>query len=273
MHLYCGLALVPWVLLYAVSGMLFNHPDWSAPGRGPTRFTLSELEAVGSAEVLDAQAAALAVAAALGDGVELEASPPPRLRSRLHAKRTDGSDELWLRFPSRRGSWGTRIETTPRVPATLGDIGHVDVPNHDAAAWQSFADAVASRVEGAPATTELDRAPTLRFHARIDGETWEVDYDPKSGDVSFEAVADREVRLPRLLARLHMTHVYPDTLGVAWLHALIVDLTALCLVMWCLTGLFMWWQMRKVRVIGWVVIASGLVLTLALLIEVIPLML
>lgn len=262
------------MLLYAVSGMLFNHPDWSARPGGARRFTVSELDdRLHGGGVLDANAGAEAVAAALGDDVEIHSSPPPRLASRLHAKRTDGTDELWLRFPSRRGSWGTREEPKERVPASQTDLEPIQIEGHDTVAWQAFADDVAADLDGSPVVTELSRAPLLRFIADIDGEAWEVEYDAKSGDVSFEAIADREVRVPRLLARLHMTHVYPDTLGAAWIHAAIVDLSALCLIMWCVTGLVMWWWMRKVRVVGWLVIATGLLLTAALLADVIPTML
>jgi hypothetical protein len=35
-HLYLGLVLVPWFLLYAVSGFILNHGNWFAgDGRGP----------------------------------------------------------------------------------------------------------------------------------------------------------------------------------------------------------------------------------------------
>lgn len=272
-HLYCGLALVPWVLLYAASGMLFNHPGWTAPDDGPRHFSVSQLDAaLRERGVLDAQAGAKAVAAMLGDDVVVHASPPPTLTSRLHAKRTDGTDELWLRFPVRRGSWGTRPDTA-RVPASLAELEPLQVHGHDREAWQAFSDAVAADLEGRRTTTALSRTPTLRFNADIDAEAWVVEYDAKSGGVSFEAIEDREVRIPRLLARLHMTHVYPDTLGAAWLHAIIVDLSALCLVMWCITGLCMWWWMRKLRVVGGIVIVTGLAFTAALLVDVVPPML
>ena len=30
-HLYFGLFLVPWVMLYGFTALLFNHPDWMHP--------------------------------------------------------------------------------------------------------------------------------------------------------------------------------------------------------------------------------------------------
>ncbi|MEM6291914.1 MAG: PepSY domain-containing protein [Myxococcota bacterium] len=276
-HLYCGLALVPWVMLYAVSGVLFNHPDWSARPGGPQRFVLSDLDAIDpeTVAILDTQRAAHAVARALGDDVEVLGRPAPRLRRSLRASSVaDGADgpppKLSLRFPSRRGSYGVRPEREDRVPASLAEIESVEVPGHDADAWNTFAQDVASAADPDAGAMTLDDTPTLRFVATIDGEPWQVDYAAKDGAVAFEPLADRDIRIPRLLARLHMTHVYPDALGAAWIHALIVDLTALCLAMWCITGLMMWWQLRRVRRVGWVVIVSGLAITVALLADVIP---
>lgn len=276
-HLYAGLALLPWVLLYAVSGLLFNHPDWSdRPEGGVRRFVLSDLESTkAESQLMDPKRAADAVAGTLGAHVEVEARPAPTLRRSLRAKvsdseRDDPAEELSVRFPSRRGSWGTRPTPPARTPDSLSNVSVIQVPDHDAAAWQRYADAVATEVAGDLTEVELSRTPTIRFHAQIDGEAWQVDYDANTGEVAFEPLAEREVHLPRLLARLHMTHVYPDTLGTAWVHALLVDLSALCLVLWSVTGVFMWWQMRRVRRVGWVVLAAGLFLAVCVLAEVVP---
>lgn len=269
-HLYCGLALLPWVLLYAVSGILFNHPGWSGSSQG-TRFSLSELST--DAVVLDADRSAEAVVAALGEGVELESSPAPLLRRSLRARTPKGSEtehRLSVRFPSRRGFWGAREQHEARTPPSLGDLERLDVPGYDRAAWQAVAASVVAEVDAPSLPVELTDSPVLRFHARIDGESWQVDYDGSSGEVTFEPIADRDTPPGRVLARLHMTHVYPDTFGMGWIHALLVDLTALCLVLWCLTGVFMWWQMRKTRAVGAVVLVSGLAATVVILADVVP---
>lgn len=275
-HLYAGLLLLPWVILYAVSGLLFNHPDWSNRSGALQRFALSDLDTTQTeASVLNPSSAATAIAKALGDAVEVKDRPAPAIRRGLRAKsvnrpEADGAEELSIRFPSRKGSWGARPSPSARRPASLADMGAIDVPEHDVDAWKRLADAVATEMAGQPTEVELSHTPTVRFHAKIDGEDWQIDYDANSGDVEFEPLASREVRLPRVLARLHMTHVYPDTLGVAWLHAFLVDLSALCLLLWSVTGVFMWWQMRRVRRVGWVVLAAGASITLCILAEVVP---
>ncbi|MBV1857210.1 MAG: hypothetical protein KUG77_02280, partial [Nannocystaceae bacterium] len=205
----------------------------------------------------------------------VRAHPAPAMRRSLRAKAPplggdDPSRELSVRFPSRRGSWGARPSPQARTPPSLSGVDTIEVPQHDAAAWQRFADTVAMQMDVGPSQVELSATPSLRFQAQIDGELWQVDHDANTGEVEFEPLAQREVRLPRVLARLHMTHVYPDRFGVAWMHALLVDLSALCLVLWCITGVFMWWQMRRVRRVGGLVLGAGLVFAVAILAEVIP---
>ncbi len=270
-HLYCGLSLVPWVLLYAVSGLLFNHPSWSAPDDGQTRFRLRDRVEIDAYPLLQPQRSAEAVALALGPEVEVLEQPAPRLRRSLRASGRDATEpSLSVRFPSGLGAHGVRIRPRERSPVSLEGLTAIDVPGHDAEAWTALAGAVAGTHDDVESSRSLEATPTLRFAATIDGEPWQVDYVAKDGAVSFEPLADKDIRIPRLLARLHMTHVYPDAFGAAWIHALIVDLTALCLAMWCITGLMMWWQLRRVRRVGWVAIASGLAITVALLADVIP---
>ena len=61
----------------------------------------------------------------------------------------------------------------------------------------------------------------------------------------------------RLMRRLHVTHGYsrPDTSRVVW--AVFVDIMAFAMVMWSITGVVMWWQMKRLRAIGGVVIAAA----------------
>ncbi len=272
-HLYSGLALVPWVLLYAVSGLLFNHPEVAAEP-GPRRFGLSDLpvDAQGPAEL--PQIAATAVASALGPEVQLLPWPPPRFTRSLRA-RTAGEDGhppslVSLRFPSLRGSVRQSAPEPDRSPASLREIGEVHVPGFDASAWTKLSAHIARNIGGDDAPVELSATPRLQFAATIDGEPWQVTHDAKDGSLTYESLQARDVRLPRLLARLHMTHVYPDRLGARWFHALIVDLTAACLALWCITGLLMWWQLRRVRRVGLVVLGSGLMVSGVILLEVIP---
>lgn len=68
----------------------------------------------------------------------------------------------------------------------------------------------------------------------------------------------------------NVAHVYPDALGTAWVHALLLDLSALGLVLGSVTGLCMGWQMRRVRRVGWIVLAAGLFLAVCILAEVVP---
>lgn len=66
--------------------------------------------------------------------------------------------------------------------------------------------------------------------------------------------------LRTFLLRLHKAHVYPSAGGARWAWALLVDVMALAMVSWGVTGLFMWWQIKRTRGIGTWLVAISLVL-------------
>jgi hypothetical protein len=51
--------------------------------------------------------------------------------------------------------------------------------------------------------------------------------------------------------------VYPGQVSARWLWAILVDLMGAALMFWGLTGLLMWWQIKKLRRVGGAVILAG----------------
>ncbi|MEM9456742.1 MAG: PepSY domain-containing protein [Myxococcota bacterium] len=277
LHLYCGLAMLPWVLLYAVSGFLFNHPAVSSKP-GIHRFTKQQLPPSILAPMPDPAAAAAAATEQLRlhateATIEPRAEPAPSYVGSLSARGKQQEQELSVFLSTKTGNGSVRLspaELEP-VPDALASLEEISVDSLDPAVFEGIARAIAQQYVGEPTELSLSRAPKLRFGLTIDGEPWILTFNPKARTLEYErADIEPEVRLPRVLARLHMTHVYPASFGVAWIHALIVDLTIFCLVLWCVTGLVMWWQLRRLRRIGWVIMLSGLVASVWLLVLVWP---
>lgn len=277
LHLYCGLAMLPWVLLYAVSGFLFNHPAISSKP-GVHRFTKEQLPPSILAPMPDPAAAAAAMTEQLRQHateatIEPRAEPAPSYSGSLSARGTQQDQQLSVFLSLKTGNGSVRltpVEPEP-VPDALASLEEISVDSLDPAVFEGIARALAQQHVGEPTELTLSRAPKLRFGLTIDDEPWILTFDPKARTLEYErADVEPEVRLARVLARLHMTHVYPASFGVPWIHALVVDLTIICLVLWCMTGLVMWWQLRRLRRIGWVVMLSGLVASVWLLVLVWP---
>lgn len=103
--------------------------------------------------------------------------------------------------------------------------------------------------------------PELAFVADKGGEAVRLSYNLRTGAVA-ERPADqpaRSVSTRRFLLQLHTAHGYPSEPGARWAWALAVDIMAVCMIGWGLTGLLMWWQMKNVRAIGAVVLVLSAV--------------
>jgi hypothetical protein len=51
----------------------------------------------------------------------------------------------------------------------------------------------------------------------------------------------------RFLTRMHTTHGYPLDHNARWVWAIVVDVMSGVLVFWGISGLVMWWQIKRTR--------------------------
>ena len=92
-------------------------------------------------------------------------------------------------------------------------------------------------------------APTLRYRSGESEVT--VSLDRRQATVRDAAAFD----FGRLLMRLHTAHGYAGGAArVIW--AIVVDAMAAAMVLWALSGIFMWWQKRSARRSGGIVLAG-----------------
>lgn len=267
-HMYMGLLLTPWVLFYGVSGVLFNHPQL---GRAIESHAIDAKSAAattgfgGFAAPSIADEVLTALARDHGHALTLDASRAPEL-------------------------WGWPLFATKPTPqgrhVVVADLrtGAVTVSRHEAPAREEsapFADevialpqyqmsALAPRLQKllpAPASGEPAQlrphpqvAPELRFAASdARGTRWNLSWNMGTGKLAARA-AEAETPEPfvELLGALHTSHHYPVHGGIGALWALMADLAGVALVLWALTGLVMWWQMRPSRVLGTLAISVAL---------------
>jgi hypothetical protein len=114
-----------------------------------------------------------------------------------------------------------------------------------------------------PAAIELrvKNAPDLLFAAEADGRTWIMRCNLTSGEM-VARVAGPSGNIVSSTAgfmkNLHKAHGYPagGKMGVRWWWAVIVDGMASLMLLWGLSGLAMWWQMKGQRKWGAVTLAA-----------------
>lgn len=236
-HLYSGLLMLPFVLIYGISALLFNHAGGEPPA------ALSGSAAMRAQWSFDAGALAAKVAAALGWAAD-----------EARAVRSEG--DWTFEFREAGATWRLAMPLDDR-PATLGRVRATApeerVPASLFAAEAATAERAAAELLAAHgrSAAELRRvgAPTLRF----DGANGEASVSLQRGQVSRSGAFDLE----RLLMRLHTTHGYTTSHWARTVWAVIVDLMAAAMLLWTVSGVWMWWQKRSHRRRGGFVLLGG----------------
>jgi len=109
-----------------------------------------------------------------------------------------------------------------------------------------------------PKVSEVRVAP-LSFQVEGDGRPWLATYNLQTGAISGRPLdapgAQAELTTRRFLLRLHTLHGYPSEFGVRWIWSLLVDVMAVLMVFWGVSGIVMWWQIKRLRRVGAVALA------------------
>lgn len=293
-HLYLGLFLFPWAILYGVTGFLFNHPTFLADA--PT-VSYSRVDLAGTAleQAPTVEDQATAVLAALNE--QKQPTQPFRLaggniryatRDSFIATVKSDQRSFFVTFDPRTAS-GVIRETTPKQavagPAPFA-TGKADPPRqrgmgmmgpmkHDPAGVK-IADSLIERLQASiPVLMErkgfpkgevtVTTAPDVKFPVDVDGRIWTATFNPLTTSVTGTAgEGQSELSLRSFLLRMHLTRGYPGEVNTKWVWAVGVDAIALTLCFWGVSGLFMWWQIKATRRAGLIVAATSAVLATVL---------
>jgi hypothetical protein len=275
-HLYTGLFMLPWAVLYAVTAFLFNHPAAFADQPTAT-FDRSALAGTPLETPPDPAAIARQVVAALrarqpDARYELADLADARFTREFAFATVAAADREVSVLVNIDGTGGTvRSRPLPppapavRAPFAVG--GGPGKPAERLALDDPLPERVAAAVPavlgrtGFPAgAVTVTSVPDVAFRMRDGAAVWAVTYSPTAGTVAGrpadrEAPAEASVR--RSLLRLHTAHGYPGGFGPRWAWAAAVDATAAAMLFWAASGAVMWWRMRAVRAAGAVVLLAG----------------
>ena len=252
-HLYSGLLLLPWVLVYGVSGFLFNHGGSSSPTREvpiPPEHRpglLASAPELGGRllEALDQEAP---------DGLTAELSGAWTFD--FHAAEGDRSYRLTVPLDGTSGRLverATRASTSSSIPR--------DTFGPERAGAERTATAALAAIGVAPERLRVVGGPSLRLS---DGERrWSASLTRDR--VSESGGAGGSFDLGQLMRRLHVTHGYRRSDWPRLIWAAIVDVMAFAMVMWAFSGIAMWWQKKSLRTSGTVTLAIAFVGAVALI--------
>lgn len=279
-HLYSGIFMLPFVLLYGITGWLFNHPGYFS-GDETTAFVGTEVADGRLTEMTTPGEMASQIVAAINaqsDGehkVELTTNRRAEYTGFLwfSAKGKDNASHF-IKLDPNTGDGEVRTSLQEKTEQEreeelkksnpLSSINRVQIDQN------GFKDAQATLPDvlaelGFEQTGEVKarrRSPSLSFSATIDGEPAVVSYNLENGAVS----AIREDSLPEtktknFLLRLHKSRTYSPYFNVRWFWALLVDGMVISMVFWGLSGLIMWWQIKRTRLLGGGFLVASIICT------------
>lgn len=267
LHLYTGLLLLPWVIFFGLSGMLFNHPNVGEDVHG-RRLAPERLRELTGFEPWPPAVVAGAVVDGLNASTGRKYTLDPSFAERfsgvmvLQAPSADGRHNLLLDLEQGFAILATRkARPEGERPAFAGT--QLELPAYSVeAVEQRFAGLL--EAEGLDAKAPLKGSPRAspRLEFRVieeDGVVWNTTYHLGNGSLEGRR-SDRwpSIGPSQLLARLHTTHHFTTTVTAKWFWALFEDLLGLAMVIWGVSGIVMWWQLKRTRTVGLVALAVAL---------------
>jgi hypothetical protein len=289
-HMFTGLFMLPWVLVYGISALSFNHGSWFYPAnpKSATPHDIRQLprsfwddatvKSVASAHSLAKNILAAINRQSATDGQEqwrLVPDKKPRFSENLVSSGTKGKDRLEMRVnlnahngtlelispkkispsdPNENGSARTNQTRSFRsVHAPVLDDLWLD-------ALESTIDQTLNSTNTEPASLRVIKVPEFIFTAEGEGRRWNIHCDLATGEVVARPASQEWNLLASttwFMARLHVSRGYPGdgSLTIRWWWALIVDAMAFIMLLWGISGVAMWWQMKGQRKWGFLTLA------------------
>ena len=257
-HLYLGLALIPWLLLYGATALLFNHGSWMTD-REYYSLPAVELDSFPTAESVAQQALTKLEQEnfqLVPNSAKWVGSLSLRGKMEDHTVRLrvqpDGAGGMLMHSPPK--------ETPPEWTTSLKDWSPI-AEETEREIESITQDTVANILPDVESVT-LSRYPKLQFQIQEQNtiHTVELNMDGKMSLTPMQGTA----HLRKKLLRLHVLHGDPGYAGARWIWIRIVDAMGIAMLVWGFTGLLMWWTIRPTRKQGAVALAIGISTMIAL---------
>ena len=273
-HLYAGLYLLPWVILYGVTGAMFNHqglfPEVSFRPVDSKVVESTKMAGFPSPDEF-AQVVASAIEIADGTAKVTQISRATFTGSVMFEVNEGETRHVVHLDPSGKETYVATHEANPEAPKKLlTNVKNLTLENdpHEAAkgAVGEVLKAAGINATGSPKPLGWTK---LNFLAEVDGEPVRVTYVMKDGHVDVIKYQGQDGFTPRhFFMRLHTTHGQSPTWTGRMMWSVIVDVMAIAMVVWGISGVMMWWQIKRTRLIGGIVIGLSVATALFLYLRV-----
>lgn len=261
-HLYAGLFLLPWVFLYGLTGAMFNHqgllPEATMQTIDPVLLADTDFQNSPSPQNTAQQVIAALEKAAPESKIRLDESHSPQWTNDVMFYVTESGKKHAVHFdPVDKSAWvATFPEHVEKREPLLKDVRNVKIKTNPYEIARSTVPKVLSSLG-----INTDQKPKplgwskLNFIASVDGVPARVTYVARDGHVDITKHDGNDgISFRHFFLRLHTSHGQPPHWNGRMVWSLFVDTMAIAMLTWGITGLVMWWQIKRTRLIGGVVI-------------------
>jgi hypothetical protein len=270
-HLYLGLFLLPWVLLYGITGPMFSHKglfseaDLQSMKIGDLKLPIAdfpELDRLAETIVGQVQASVP------GKKIVIDTTHKPSLTGGILYEMDGDNSRIVVEIDPIN-----ELATIERHPLNTEKPNKLLPGIHDVVLPDAPLDLATQSVKPILEMAKIADARNIRdfgwtkinFLASVDGTPARFTYVLNDNHLDVTEYKGEDGMTGReLLMRLHTTHGYPISWNARRIWILFSDLMGIAMVSWAITGLLMWWQIKRTRLFGAVVIACSLVVAMLL---------
>ena len=305
-HLFSGLFMLPWVLLYGFTALLFNHPSYLASSDTQIEYFTLPAAAAKKMPLADDLAKAAVESATenlkandIRQTIQLAESPKATFTRQISGSVENDERSVsvilnlnngkgYLRNRTKKVSDGKRSESGEmKTSKKLEDQLELSLSQDPLAQFRVCTKDLLAPYEMESEQLNPRSMPNVEFDAVVDGElvrmrlsqkrsrgrrpSGPLDGSDSSGAkmnpvyesaLSIVGQAPRDLSARSFLLRLHMAHGYGVQVNSRWFWAVAVDLMFASMCFWGLSGVVMWWQIKRTRKLGiTILVASAIVAT------------
>ena len=268
-HLYAGLFLLPWVFLYGITGAMFNHygllPAADIYPVNSAALSESELSQLPTAEDLAAQVVAALQERAGGARIVLAPDHGSAFNNDIILEtRIEGKRHVVHINPVHHAAEIVVPPENEELKAQRSLVPDVRSVRLQPNPYEMARSAVPDILAEAGFATGTPAKPLgwckLNFLAEVNGEKARVTYVLRDGHVDITKYTGDDGMIPRAsFLRMHTFHGRSPDSSARNIWSLFIDIMAIAMVTWGITGLVMWWQLKSLRLVGGVVLGLSLI--------------
>jgi hypothetical protein len=265
-HMYAGLVMIPYIFIFGLSGLLFNHPTWLI-NRNSETFTLNEAQSFNNM-FPNLEELAISVKDSLVDKGELfdwEMTDVGYDNLMVLRNINDVEDyRVEIDIPSSRTEIMNLPDFVDNTTVSRGNIkfdGLVSVND-----LLGNMENILRTKNLVPGKSRVQRIPNLKFKLSNGSNNYSVQYNLTNGNYRVINLDNREFKMNYFLVNLHQIHGYPTKgFSIEWVWVFFADCLAFLLIIWAISGFIMWYKMKRYFVIGTVLLCVTGIISLYLL--------